>query len=390
MIHRYLATGVGVLILRCSPLARWLAQRRGEPARSSCLVAAGHAGLGLPAGRVRRAHGDHEAVPGHRHAAPARRHGAAGAAVQCRRCATRRRAGGRGAVPCSRRRCAAGCWPVGALAAGCRSRSAAGSAPTTRCWPAREFPDLPGQLVAADGLRAGLRALARARPDGATASRIAFAALTAIHYAHRLDGLCRVRRARRCWPGGCAACAALRAAGALAGGAGAAGSSPPACRNVRARLAAGSPRVLHTGGAAALVVVLTWALCEQPAPRRAPCAPASRCAPCREHAGRMPGTPRMTGTPPCRPPPRQRRRAAPVLRADQAARGAADRVLRADRHGAGRARRARPGRRARWRAGLRRHLAGRRRGGGLQLPGREGHRRQDDAHRLAADRHAAS
>ena len=52
----------------------------------------------------------------------------------------------------------------------CRSRSAAGSAPTTRCWPARGFPHCNGAVVAADGLRGRLHAAARARPRGAAAA----------------------------------------------------------------------------------------------------------------------------------------------------------------------------------------------------------------------------
>ena len=78
MIHRYLAMAVGVLILVMTAMA-W----RAATTRRSCRSRPGgprDAGLGGRAGRLRRAHGDDEAVPGHRHAAPAGRHRSAGAA----------------------------------------------------------------------------------------------------------------------------------------------------------------------------------------------------------------------------------------------------------------------------------------------------------------------
>ena len=111
--------------------------------------------------------------------------------------------------------------------------------------------------------------------ETAAASTIDFAALTAIHYVHRLVAYVvfvalgvlawRLRARRRCarrragWP-------AWRCC-----------SSPPAWATC---CSAGrwSRRVLHTGGAAALVVVLTWALCESRARARPRAAPrAARC-----------------------------------------------------------------------------------------------------------------
>ena len=53
MVHRYLATGVGVLILTLAA-ATWAAAHGAAPAVQP-LVAGRHAGLGLPARRVRRA-----------------------------------------------------------------------------------------------------------------------------------------------------------------------------------------------------------------------------------------------------------------------------------------------------------------------------------------------
>ena len=75
------------------------------------------------------------------------------------------------------------------------------------------LPDLPGQLVAGDELsrRASSCGASWARP--APASTSAFAALTAIHYAHRLVAYACVRGAGVGWPGNCgrlARCAGRR------------------------------------------------------------------------------------------------------------------------------------------------------------------------------------
>jgi cytochrome c oxidase assembly protein subunit 15 len=101
---------------------------------------------------------------------------------------------------------------------------------------------------------------------------IGFAALTAIHYTHRLLAY----GVLACWAWlawRCTLRIALRSAGALAAGAGA------------LQLVTGLSNVvldwplvaavLHTGGAAALVVVLTWALWPAEPPPR-PAVPAER------------------------------------------------------------------------------------------------------------------
>jgi hypothetical protein len=138
----------------------------------------GHAdaGLGHRAGRLRRADGDDEAVPGHRHAAPARRLGLlALLALQDQAFAPRplllspRPARGRLAA----RGLLAGQVALG----GWVSTNYA----VLAC---RDFPDLPGPVVAADGLRSRLHAAARAGRDRA-GEFLPFAALTAIHVAHR-------------------------------------------------------------------------------------------------------------------------------------------------------------------------------------------------------------
>ena len=82
MIHRYLATAVGVLISVLA-LASWVEHRRIK--RLGSAVTSRRGGprrrcSGLPAGRLRRADGDDEALPGHRHRAPARWRGPARAA----------------------------------------------------------------------------------------------------------------------------------------------------------------------------------------------------------------------------------------------------------------------------------------------------------------------
>ena len=124
-------------------------------------------------------YGDDEALSGDRHAAPARRHRPARAAGDPGRGATRRAA--RAVAGLRARR-----WLRRRRWLSCRSRSAAGSAPTTRCSPARDFPHLPGQLVAARWTSAeGFTLRAPARRDGG-GGYLPFAALTAIHMAHRL------------------------------------------------------------------------------------------------------------------------------------------------------------------------------------------------------------
>jgi cytochrome c oxidase assembly protein subunit 15 len=256
MVHRYLATGVGVLILTLA-VATWLL-RGARAAGQHPWWPAAHAGLGLPAGRLRCAHGDDEAVPRHRHL-----HLLGGLVLLALLCMqavpTARRSGARpGAIP-SRR--ALG-WSRPSCCCGCRSRSAAGSAPTTRCWPAA-VPDLPGQLVAGDGLPQGFELWRHLGLTGA-GEHITFAALTAIHYVHRLVAyvvfavLGRAGLALRARP------AAARRRAGIAGW---------RCGNFATGLSnvvLGWPlvaAVAHTGGAAALVVALTWALRESRAGR---------------------------------------------------------------------------------------------------------------------------
>ena len=60
-----------------------------------------------------------------------------------------------------------------------------------------QLPDLPGQLVAADEFRQGFELWRAAGHDRRRRAASTFAALTAIHYAHRLMAYCAVRRARR-------------------------------------------------------------------------------------------------------------------------------------------------------------------------------------------------
>jgi cytochrome c oxidase assembly protein subunit 15 len=197
---------------------------------------------------------------------------------------------------------------------GCRSRSAAGSAPTTRCWPASSSP--PAR--AAGGRRwtsAGLRAVAPRWASPAPAST---------------SPSPRSPPSTTCTGWAPTSCSAAGGAGLAA----APGAATPGTAGRPAglwQLASGLSNVVlgwplvaalaHTGGAAALVVVLTWALCES--------------RPAGARARRFPSTRRCRGAKGCHRDPLR-----PVLCADQAARGAADRLLRRDRHGAGRARRA--------------------------------------------------
>jgi hypothetical protein len=215
------------------------------------LVGDGDAGVGRRAGPVRQVHRHAEALPGHRHAAPAGRLGC----WCCWRCSTRRSAAPAGAVA----------WPA-RLAPGarrrwcCRSRWAAGSAPTMRCWPAAAFPQCNGQWWPPDGLRPGLHAAARTGPHGRRASCLPFEALVAIHWAHRVFARGGRARARRCWrrcPGRCTAAWHAAAPRRCWPADAAAAGHGPVQRG--AGLAPGGGAAAQAG-AAALVLVLTLLL----------------------------------------------------------------------------------------------------------------------------------
>ena len=129
MVHRYLATAVGVLILVLASVS-WVERKRlsvwhGWPLLDPV--------LGLFAGGFRRAHRHHEAVPGHRDPAFAGRHGVVGVVAHAGRGLCLADPAAAGAVAVSTgvsARCCGLCLPC----SGCRSRSVAGSAPITRCW----------------------------------------------------------------------------------------------------------------------------------------------------------------------------------------------------------------------------------------------------------------
>jgi cytochrome c oxidase assembly protein subunit 15 len=142
MIHRYLATGVGVLILTLA-VTTWLQWRR--PGRAVCRVRARGGPRSRWSGSACRARlapdGHHEAVSRHRHAAPDGWRGAAGPAVRAGRAPCRPAEASR---PCRCRDHALGLLAVtaaGGLQVACW---AAGSAPITRCWPATTFPTCQG------------------------------------------------------------------------------------------------------------------------------------------------------------------------------------------------------------------------------------------------------
>ena len=157
----------------------------------------------------------------------------------------------------------AGCWLARWRWWRCKACLAAGSVPTMRCWPAPPSA-VPGQLVARDGLQRGLqiwRELGHLQ-DG---SLIGFAALTAIHYVATawrpmallvlalLGGVCCAPIAARPgrWLGAWRLAVAHR----------------PVQRDPG--LAAGGGGAAHLR-AAALVVVLTWALVASARPRPRP------------------------------------------------------------------------------------------------------------------------
>ncbi len=248
MVHRYLATAVGVLIVVMTAMA-WSLRKQGAVAVA--VVGHGHAGVGHRARRVRRADGDDEALPGHRHAAPARRHRPAGvaggagpglraASAALAACAVDR-------LPGSPRR-----W------SSCRSRSAAGSARTTRCSPAASSRCCQGQWWPPMDFAQAFT-VQRELGQTASGSYLPFAALTAIHMTHRLAAVIvlgamlwlawRLHATRdaalRRFAGGLAVLAALQLATGLS------------------NVVLGWPiaaALLHTGGAAALAVVLATLL----------------------------------------------------------------------------------------------------------------------------------
>ena len=122
------------------------------------LVADADAGLGDRAGAVRQVHGDAEALPGHRHAAPAGRAGAAGAAGAAARGLPRPAAGaGRPALRRGARGVALALLVVQMALGGWVSTNYAVLACTG-------FPHLQRPVVAGDGLRPRLHAAARAGP----------------------------------------------------------------------------------------------------------------------------------------------------------------------------------------------------------------------------------
>jgi hypothetical protein len=320
--------GVGALILVMAAAAGAAARRGGRP--GFALVAHGHAGLGLHAGRVRRAHGHDEALPGHRHAAPAGRARPADAAG-----GAAGRLFGRARWRC-RWACAGqpGCSALAVL------QAALGGWVSTNyaVLACRDFPTCQGQWWPEMDFAQGFTLL---RELGETAVR-------------RLPALCRADRHPHGPPhrrdGGVAVLgpAGLAVASARSGtprrGPGAAcgwrpGSWPAAsatwcsagpcwrrCSTRRARRCCGAAD--HPRGARA-----ACATCRRPGNARG-----------RAIAGglarRPPRIARLCPwqTPLTTPARRPALPRAAVLRADQAAGGAADRLLRGDRHAAGGAR----------------------------------------------------
>ena len=325
MIHRYLATGVGVLILTLAA-GTWVLRRRGAAVSPwwptatlawVCLQGAFGAltvtmklfpaivTLHLLAGLVLLALLCRQAV--------------AYAHAQQRRLRGRDRAGD----------CAAGCLPASALV---WLQVALGGWVSTNyaVLACTDFPACQGSWWPAMDFRQGFELWRELGKTGG-GEHIGFAALTAIHYVHRLVAYVVFAVLALAGLAAASASRALRPQAPLDRGAGRCGSSPPGCPTC----VLGWPllaAVAHTGGAAALVVVLTWALCES---RTRPTGAARRvdARDGRHERREAAALHRAAGLAP-----------AAVLRADQAARGPADRVLRPDRHGAGGARHAEPGR----------------------------------------------
>ena len=150
MIHRYLATTVGVLII---VMDRWRAGSSHAAARRRLAWWATATLLGVRPGPVRRAHGHAEAVPGDRHAAPARRHGAC---WRCWRCRPMPQPG----RWCCRAHLRQGLF--GADRAGAAADRLGGWVSTNYAVLACQgLPDLPGLVVAGDGFPPRLHAVAQ-------------------------------------------------------------------------------------------------------------------------------------------------------------------------------------------------------------------------------------
>ena len=129
-----------------------------------------------------------------------------------------------------------------------------------------DFPACQGSWWPPMDFAPGLRALARTGQDRRRRAH-QFAALTAIHYVHRLMAYLVLAVAGGRWPGSCCARAPLRRQARWL-----AGLALLQLATGLANVVLGWPlaaAVAHTGGAAALVVVLTWALCESRRPQLA-------------------------------------------------------------------------------------------------------------------------
>ena len=263
MIHRYLAMAVGVLIIVLA-LVSWRWRGDGRTA-AVALVGRRDAGVGVRAGRLRRVHGDDEALS--RPSSPR----TCSAGWRCWCCW---RAGTRRYVP---RPLRAAARPARAALRGrrscsspCRSRSAAGSAPTMRCWPAPTSRTARA-VVAADGLRS--TASRCCASSAQTAGRRLAAVRGADRHPHARTAWSRVSWCSRRWLALAWRLRARRRCGASRSALGAAGRLAAGQRPVqrRARLAAGGGAGAHRRrgrpGAAA-DVLLARARPPVPRPRR--------------------------------------------------------------------------------------------------------------------------
>jgi heme a synthase len=181
MIHRYLATAVGVLILVLASVS-WVERKRLSVSHWWPMVTLV---LGVSARGFRRAHGDHEAVSGHRHFALAWVAWCCWRLLQAQSVRTHwvhRAAQGRCAAASGTR------FGLGLVFALLWLQIALGGwVSTNYAVLACRLPDLPGQLVACRWTCETAFALARAGHDTVRRVAIPFAALTAIHYVHRLS-----------------------------------------------------------------------------------------------------------------------------------------------------------------------------------------------------------
>jgi cytochrome c oxidase assembly protein subunit 15 len=203
MIHRYLAMGIGVLIMALM-ITSWVQWRRTRERAFNPPAADPAVPVGLRAGRVRRLDRDPEAAAGDRHPAPAARHdpaGDAGLAGRARGLPAETASPRPPDLASALRACAAG-LAVGRRAAG-PDRAGRVGEHQLRDPGLHRFPLVRRQVVPEMDFEHGFT-LWRELGKTAAGHYLPFPALTAIHWVHRNFAAvvcwCWAYTAWRAWP----------------------------------------------------------------------------------------------------------------------------------------------------------------------------------------------